>query len=238
MSSAGPGAGRSALVADDNPAARAQLTGMLEDLGFEVTAVVDGTEAVSALNALSFDLAVIDFRMPGASGADVVASLGPEQPPLIGVSSAGADRGEWGDAALAGWLVKPVDAAGLARLVDSALSRIDTAVPAIDLAHLVVFTDGNAALEKELAELFRVSAARYLGAMRDAPDDRSWQDAAHSLKGSARGLGAGEVARVAAFAETLLGRASHARRQAILGELEAACERVQDFFERYLAGRT
>ncbi|MEC9347278.1 MAG: response regulator [Pseudomonadota bacterium] len=234
----GPGSGRAALVADDNPAARAQITGMLEDLGFEVTAVVDGTEALSALNALSFDLAVIDFRMPGTSGADVIAQLGTERPPVIGVSSTGSTRAEWGDAVLAGWLVKPVDAASLAQLVDSALSRIDTTVPAIDLAHLNVFTDGNAALEKELAELFRVSAARYLGQMRDAADDKAWKDAAHSLKGSARGLGAAEVARVAAFAETLLGRAAHERRQTVLAELQDACERVHVFFERHLAGRT
>ena len=70
------------LIADDHPVVRRGLTAMLEDQ--EDMAVVaeasDGPEAVAAYREHVPDVALIDFRMPGLGGAEVVAAVRAEFP--------------------------------------------------------------------------------------------------------------------------------------------------------------
>jgi PAS domain S-box-containing protein len=56
------------LVIDDEPAVRETLARVLEDSGYEVATVGDGTAALEALKAEAFDLILCDMRMPGLSG--------------------------------------------------------------------------------------------------------------------------------------------------------------------------
>lgn len=227
----------SVLVADDNPAARAQIAQILEELGHDVTAVDDGAQAVSALDTLRFDLVILDFEMPGVRGDEVSRHAAAERMPVIGLSSAGAGRDQWGDAPIGEWMAKPVDARALAEAVRGATAG-DTAGAAaaapIDLAHLATYTDGDTVLERELATLFAGSCDRYLDQMAGAGDTHQWRDAAHGLKGAARGIGATELARLAAFAETLLGHAAEKRRGEVLAEMRAAAEDVRAFFDAHL----
>jgi HPt (histidine-containing phosphotransfer) domain-containing protein len=73
----------------------------------------------------------------------------------------------------------------------------------VDLAYLARFTLGNAGLEREVLDLFIVHCPRYLEALQDAVTAKAWHDAAHTLKGAARGIGAWRVARSAEAAERL-----------------------------------
>ena len=70
------------LIADDHPVVRRGLTAMLEDQ--EDMAVVaeasDGPETVAAYREHVPDVALIDFRMPGLGGAEVVAAVRAEFP--------------------------------------------------------------------------------------------------------------------------------------------------------------
>ncbi|MES2888822.1 MAG: diguanylate cyclase [Pseudomonadota bacterium] len=60
------------LVADDERVSRMALTGALENWGYEVTCVEDGTAAWAALQAEGApSLAIIDWMMPGMDGVDV-----------------------------------------------------------------------------------------------------------------------------------------------------------------------
>jgi hypothetical protein len=61
----------------------------------------------------------------------------------------------------------------------------------VDLKHLSRYTLGERALEREILELFCTQSAIYLERLRVAPYERQWQDAAHSLKGSAQRSGPG-----------------------------------------------
>jgi HPt (histidine-containing phosphotransfer) domain-containing protein len=77
----------------------------------------------------------------------------------------------------------------------------------IDLVHLSRQTLGDRALETELLQLFDRQAAQI--AARLAADtgnaDRRWrQDLSHTLKGSARAIGAGVVANTAQHYENVL----------------------------------
>jgi HPt (histidine-containing phosphotransfer) domain-containing protein len=60
----------------------------------------------------------------------------------------------------------------------------------LDLVHLAKYTFGDRGLETELLGLFRSQAGIYVTRLETAATAKEWRDAAHSLKGSARGLGA------------------------------------------------
>jgi HPt (histidine-containing phosphotransfer) domain-containing protein len=102
-------------------------------------------------------------------------------------------------------------------------------VAPIDLTHLGLYTGGDAALERELLELFLGNATGYLALLAAAADDQAWRRAAHSLKGSALGVGAPKVAMLATAAEGL-GRGDAG--YAVLVELEDALSAVRSFAAR------
>ncbi|WP_449254740.1 Hpt domain-containing protein [Bosea sp. (in: a-proteobacteria)] len=68
---------------------------------------------------------------------------------------------------------------------------------AIDTAHLSRQTGGDHALERELLTLFAQQCARHLRTIHGSADTQARLDAAHSLKGAARAVGAWQVAEAA-----------------------------------------
>jgi len=70
----------------------------------------------------------------------------------------------------------------------------------LDRSHLARMTLGNRSLEHEVLELFDRQAELLVGRMRKA-DGNGVLALAHALKGSAAGIGAGEVARAAEATE-------------------------------------
>ncbi len=61
------------LVAEDDLGLRDVLVDGLQDQGYQVDAVERGDDAILQLKFHEYDVAVIDWRMPGAPGIDVVA---------------------------------------------------------------------------------------------------------------------------------------------------------------------
>tara|TARA_R110002124_G_scaffold64661_1_gene176466 strand:+ start:25 stop:441 length:417 start_codon:yes stop_codon:yes gene_type:complete len=78
----------------------------------------------------------------------------------------------------------------------------DVARP-LDLVHLAKYTFGDRGLECELLGLFRSQAGIYVTRLETAVNAKEWADAAHSLKGSARGLGAWALGDIAEDVEPL-----------------------------------
>jgi HPt (histidine-containing phosphotransfer) domain-containing protein len=72
----------------------------------------------------------------------------------------------------------------------------------IDLMHLRRMTLGDAALEREVLTMFAAQASRLAAALAAMPADAP--ALAHTLKGSARAIGAFAVADAAAELETLI----------------------------------
>ena len=73
------------VIADDEPLARERLHMLLSGQHrLEIVAECeDGLAAIAAIRRTKPDLVFLDVQMPGASGFDVVAALGPEQLPLF-----------------------------------------------------------------------------------------------------------------------------------------------------------
>lgn len=113
-----------------------------------------------------------------------------------------------------------------------------TATAAIDHAYLARFTLGNEALAREVLELFAAQAPLYLKALQMAATDRDWQEAAHTLKGSAAAVGARQLQRLAELAERVgrgpPGAARQAERELAIGVIAeaaaAACREIKEMF--------
>ena len=100
----------------------------------------------------------------------------------------------------------------------------------IDLVHLSKYTLGNRSLENELLGLFRNQADVYLARLDDALDDKEWKNAAHSLKGSARGLGAWALGDLAEEAEQL---PADADRSDVMARMRTAIAAVNAFIDSF-----
>jgi len=62
----------SILIVDDEPVARKSLTDILRLEGYSVTSVANGQAAVEHVRTTHIDLMVVDLRMPGMDGLEVV----------------------------------------------------------------------------------------------------------------------------------------------------------------------
>jgi HPt (histidine-containing phosphotransfer) domain-containing protein len=109
--------------------------------------------------------------------------------------------------------------------------------PLLDLDHLRRQTFGDAALERELLGLFEQQCARLTPLMSGGVPSAEAADAAHTLKGSARAVGAWRVAALAEEVETALRDGAGGRAAARLPVLRAAVQATGEAIaERRQAG--
>jgi PAS domain S-box-containing protein len=114
----------SILVIDDDPDVRGFIVNSLEEQGYRVRQASDGREGLAALEREVPDLVVLDFIMPGLSGAEVARQIRakrPDQPILFvsGYSETDAVKRTAPDAPL---LAKPFRADALQKAVRGALT--------------------------------------------------------------------------------------------------------------------
>ena len=63
------------LLVEDDHTVRALVRLLLDDEGYEVVEAATGTQAVERFSAESFDLVLLDLRLPGLSGFDVCRAI-------------------------------------------------------------------------------------------------------------------------------------------------------------------
>jgi DNA-binding response OmpR family regulator len=101
------------LVAEDDPGLREVLVQGLEEAGYVVDSVGRGDEAVDRLRFYAYEVAVIDWRMPGLAGIDVVQWARQNRRPtallMLTARDTPADRIEGLDTGADDYLVKPFD---------------------------------------------------------------------------------------------------------------------------------
>jgi HPt (histidine-containing phosphotransfer) domain-containing protein len=110
----------------------------------------------------------------------------------------------------------------------------------VDLVHLSRYTLGERALEREVLQLFCVQSTIYLDRLREAQSDKDWREAAHSLKGSARAIGAWRAAAAAERAEGLGAEAlpgDTAIRAQRIGEIESSLREAEAYITDLLKDR-
>ncbi|HEX7782873.1 MAG TPA: response regulator [Sphingobium sp.] len=81
-----------ALLVDDDDEVRTTLSDVLNSLGAEVTEAASGALAIEALQHVEPDVVILDFAMPGMTGAETAAQISLIQPDLpIIIASGYAD---------------------------------------------------------------------------------------------------------------------------------------------------
>ncbi|MGI9481535.1 MAG: Hpt domain-containing protein [Hyphomicrobiales bacterium] len=101
----------------------------------------------------------------------------------------------------------------------------------IDMAHLDHYTAGDRTLAREVLWLFQEQSATYCAELRCANAQEEWQRLAHTLKGSARGVGAWAVVSAAQTAESLPLECENANRDDALRLIECAVADANQFIE-------
>ena len=143
-------------MAEDDPGLRSVLERGLRENGYTVDAVPDGERALAFLRTYEYEAVVLDWRMPGTSGLDVVKSLrrrGSAVPVLmLTARDTPKDRVTGLDEGADDYLVKPFDFGELLARI-RALQRRS---PALQSTRLVV---GDLELDPATREV-RVGARR------------------------------------------------------------------------------
>ena len=80
------------LVVDDEAGIRDLVAPLLRDEGFEVEEAADGEEALARFGRRAHDLIVLDLRLPGISGLDVLREIRRTSKVYVIVLSARADE--------------------------------------------------------------------------------------------------------------------------------------------------
>ena len=102
------------LVVDDDVDTCRNLQDILSDLGYEVQVVHDGPSALRMVEQQTFDIALLDLKMPGMDGLDLYRELNKRQPALVSIRN----------------LEKPAEACGLAEATGTGAAGRRTAVVA------------------------------------------------------------------------------------------------------------
>ena len=83
---------RKVLVVDDDPSWRHLLSLELEELGYEPVLAAGGAEALELLEHLDCSVILLDLRMPGLDGHEVMERLPDGGPRVVILTAAGMDE--------------------------------------------------------------------------------------------------------------------------------------------------
>lgn len=118
-------------VVDDDELVRASAADLLADAGYEVSSHASGNMFLMRADLSAPGIVILDLRMPGLSGLDVLARLAELGSPLRTVMLSGAGQVPDAVAALKtgayNYLEKPYRAADLLQAVDAAVASLEEA---------------------------------------------------------------------------------------------------------------
>jgi CheY-like chemotaxis protein len=259
------GTRRRILVAEDNLVNQKVAAQMLEKLGHRVDIAANGSEAVAAVEAIDYDVVLMDCQMPVMDGYEATIEIrkspGPQRRiPIIAMTASAmkADEDKALAAGMDAYISKPVKIEDLAAILDRTLG-VETDQSADDNASVVVIPTGPAldpAVVASLRELDGDTGAFFLDFMQAflrgieerfdelllALVEDEWQEPvnqlAHSLKGSCGSAGAMITAEICRDIEEAVASGDKERADALAAELKVELERVRAEVADELMGTT
>jgi len=118
---------RRVLVVDDDDDTRHNVRDILEDIGYEVDLAADGAAALKMAASTDYDIALLDYMMPGMNGVELYRQLHRLQPELVAIMITAFAGDDGVDAAYnsGAWKVlrKPIDVRSLIPIMDEALRQ-------------------------------------------------------------------------------------------------------------------
>ncbi|WP_111640532.1 PAS domain-containing protein [Marinimicrobium alkaliphilum] len=233
------------LVAEDNATNRKVIAHQLALLGFSADLAPSGREALSLWREGKYAALLTDIHMPEMDGFELVERLQAQRDltglkvPIIAFSAdqRAQARGDYREKGFDGFLVKPVTLVELERVfralgvgasqapvpVDlDTLRDIVGDEPGVVQEFLQSFGDNLAALEKQIAE-----------AVREC-DWAGVEWACHSLKSSARSVGARVLGDYCARLEQVAAETSEDDRAIAVKNVMTECQRVEQWVQATL----
>jgi len=187
------------LVAEDDRGLRDIIVLGLRHAGYQVDAVGRGHDAIDHLRWHEYDVAVLDWRMPGGDGIDIITWIRRNEKPtavlMLTARDSPADRVHGLDAGADDYLVKPFDFAELLARVRALQRRPRSgAAPvlrvgdvALDPARRSVSATGNELVltgtEYRVLELLMRRSPNLVDRSQIA--DHAWQDETEPLGSNA-----------------------------------------------------
>lgn len=101
----------------------------------------------------------------------------------------------------------------------------------IDLVHLSRQTFGSKELENEVLGLFVSHSQQCLGRLKTAESNKEWQDILHTIKGSARAIGAWKTASLAENYEQRIEQLSADEKTTALNEVQREIKTTVSYIE-------
>lgn len=226
------------LVADDAPQNLELLTTLLEQRGHEVSAAVDGEEALAHLRENTFDLVLMDFQMPKLNGHQVTRQMreleraeSRQRTPVIALTASvlQEDRKEAVDAGMDGFASKPFSipelTAQIARFTGAASERQREGVKPVESSLWPNQEKHRNATRRFLSD--PLNQPRRLIGLPDASDQIQQ---VHRMKGAAGNLGFQTLTNTLAEIEALLRRGVPVA-DSKWHELEQAFEAANEWLE-------
>ena len=246
------------LLVDDYPVNQVFAEKLLRKFGFRsIDTAQDGLEAMQKINSTRYDMIFMDCQMPKMDGyittqeIRVHESCGTDHVPIIAMTANAmvGDREKCLNAGMDDYLSKPLRAEHVRKILqdwfmlDATRSAIlapkpEVAAPhdaeevPVDMEQLRLFTDGDPAEEKALADLFLEQAQEMIVILERStgPDhSEAWKSAAHRFKGSSGNLGAMKLHHLCKRAEARF-EESETQKREMLAAIEAETKRVAVFF--------
>ncbi|MBT8104716.1 MAG: response regulator, partial [Woeseiaceae bacterium] len=207
----------SVLLADDYDVNRMVLQSQLESLGYRADAVANGEEVLRALHARSYDVVLMDIRMPGIDGVEATQRIrdridGP-QPFIVAVTASAlkGDRDRYLEAGMDDYISKPVDIVRLAESLSRAFDerygadRVPWSGDLVEMNPVDIRLDEleqrlGPGLDGLLAKVVPVYLRELPGRLDNLDAALKDNDAAtfarycHGLKGTSKSIGAVELA--------------------------------------------
>jgi CheY-like chemotaxis protein/HPt (histidine-containing phosphotransfer) domain-containing protein len=243
-----PRGGLHILLAEDDIADQARLVQMLEHRGHRVRVVATGRQAVEALARQTFDVVLLDVRLPDLDGLAATAvtrarESGTRQHlPIIGLSPQAAPitPAQCLEAGMDACLLKPLAAEALYAAIDhlwgQKASGTDFANYApVDVALALRAADGDHALFADLVEAFAEEYPKRVAAMREAigaANAPQLEQAALSFKAAASLFGAQTAQVLAAMLESMGHEARFDDALGVLQALERELAQLQAFLRQ------
>lgn len=117
------------IIAEDEAVIRMGLKALVTSLGHQVVdTAANGLDALEKTKRLKPDLLLLDIKMPGKDGLAVAETLAVEMPLPIIMLTAFSDKtliDRAANAAVMGYLVKPIHEGKLGPMIEIALSRFE-----------------------------------------------------------------------------------------------------------------
>ncbi|MBC9177181.1 response regulator [Pseudoroseomonas ludipueritiae] len=246
--------GARVLLAEDNEINREVAVEILTDAGLVVEIARNGRAACEKLlsEGAQFDAVLMDVQMPEMDGIEATARIRRHFPaerlPIIAMTAHAyeQERQRCFTAGMNDHVTKPVDPAWLVATLNrwlkprsspeaapppapapSPAGDLPASLPPFDLDRALVWVNGKRALLRKLIIDFGQNFVDVAGTLRRQADEGALDDArrtAHTLKGVAASLEAGEVAQAAQRLEDALARRDTSDLPALLARLEAALQ--------------